>query len=86
MGHKTKVNPQNRQVASHSLTSVIIDCVDVDWGVIYRLDDAGKGFQSCCGCNFFGWSEWVRIKQKKKEEKLTTDRYKFAMDQILIIE
>ena len=53
LGHKTKVTPQNRSFAASLLTSVIIDCVEIEWTVIQWLDGAGKGLQRCWGYNFF---------------------------------
>ena len=49
------------------LTSVITDCAEVEWGVIQRLDDAGKGFQSCCD-EYFCWRGWSEFNQEKGRE------------------
>ena len=86
MGHNTKVNPQNRSFAAPLLTLVIIDCIDVDRGVIQRLDDAGKGFQSCCGYNFLIFTGEGQNLTRKKQENLTTDRYEFDQNQSLLVE
>ena len=74
MAHKTKVNPQNRQYAGPLLTSVIIDRVDVEWGVIQRFYDAEKGLQDpqLFLTNILAGEG--QNSNNEKEENLTTDR------------
>ena len=70
LGHKTKVTAQNRSFAAPLLTSVIIDCVEVEWGVIQRLDGAEIGLQSCCD-KYFGWrgSEFIQSKGREADDR-----------------